>query len=131
MKASATSAFPFLVRIVENELTANLIFSEVHLSTDHCHQSFTIYYYLQSLSFDNLIELFDLLLLYIVHVICKSITSFFAERYLDSYQVLWFTLWHDLSQSIFCILSLTLKMMYDCHEVGFGVWDRKEISGFR
>ena len=84
MKADAASTFPFLIWIVEDELTSYLILYEIHLSAYHCHDRLTVYDHLQTLGLDNLVESFYLLLPDVVHVVCQTITSLFTERYLHS-----------------------------------------------
>jgi hypothetical protein len=43
MKTFSTTTPSFFIRIVENKLTAKIIFNKIHFSANKCHQSFTIY----------------------------------------------------------------------------------------
>lgn len=82
IEALSTSALAFFIGIVEHKLTTELIFHEIHLCADECHNGLVVNHHLDAFLIDHLVEFLDLLLPDVVHVVAQARTALLAEAYL-------------------------------------------------
>ena len=81
METFPASTFAFLIGVVEDKLTGELILNEVHLSSDEHHESFVINDQLKIPTVNNFIEL--VMFCGIVHGVAEPIATSFGNSYFN------------------------------------------------
>ena len=84
IEALSTPALALLVGIVEHELAAELVLHKIHLGADEGHNGLVVNHHLDAFRLHHLVELPDLLLPDVVHVVAQARTALLAQAYLDA-----------------------------------------------